>query len=105
AGPLVEEWRAVVAPSAGVTPHPFLRVIFDTRVYHDGKAHVSVTVENVLNQTGATSTAYDVTVAANGQTLFTHAAVQHYYLTRWRQAFDLHAPASIVTPDLTPFNL
>ena len=50
AGPIVQEWRSVIAPSAGSTAHPFLRVIFDTRVYNDGKAHVSVTVENVLNQ-------------------------------------------------------
>src|SRR5262252_3295249 len=105
AGPLVQEWRKVVAPLAGATSHPFLRVIFDTRVYNDGKAHVSVTVENVLNQTGATTTTYDVSVAANGQTLFTHTDVQHYYMTRWRKAFDLQAPASTVTPDLTPFNL
>jgi len=105
AGPLVQEWRSVVTPMAGATPHPFLRVIFDTRVFNDGKAHVSVTVENVLNQTGATTTTYDVSIAANGQTLFTHAAVQHYYLTRWRKAFDLHAPASTVTPDVSPFNV
>ena len=105
AGPLVQEWRTVVAPLAGATPHPFLRVIFDTRVFNDGKARLSVTVENVLNQTGATTTTYDVAVAANGQTLFTHASVQHYYMTRWRKAFDLQAPASIVTPDVTPFNV
>jgi all-beta uncharacterized protein len=104
AGPLAQEWRSVVTPLAGATPHPFLRVIFDTRVFNDGKARVSFTVENVLNQTGATTTTYDVAVAANGQTLFTHASVQHYYLTRWRKAFDLHAPAATVTPDLAPFN-
>src|SRR5262245_20023438 len=104
-GPLVQEWRTVITPLAGATPHPFLRGIFDTRVFNDGKAHVSVTVANVLNQTGATTTTYDVSVVANGQTLFTHANVQHYYMTRWRKAFDLHAPASTVTPDLTPFNL
>jgi all-beta uncharacterized protein/VCBS repeat protein len=105
AGPLVREWRNVVAPLAGATAHPFLRVIFDTRVYDDGKAHVSFTVENVLNQTGATTTTYDVVVSANGQTLFTHAAVQHYYLTRWRKAYDLNGAPSIVTPDVTPFNV
>jgi hypothetical protein len=105
AGPIVQEWRSVVTPLAGATAHPFLRVIFDTRVFNDGKARVSFTVENVLNQTGATTTTYDVAVAANGQTLFTHASVQHYYLTRWRKAYALHAPPSTVTPDLTPFNL
>ena len=101
----VREWRSVAAPVAGVAPHPFLRVIFDTRVYRDGKARVSVTVENVLNQTGATTTTYDVEVRVNGQVLFTRAGVEHYYLTRWRKVFDLHAPAATVTPDLAPFNL
>ena len=105
AGPQVQEWRAVVAPAAGAAAHPFLRVLFDTRVYSDGKAHVSVTVENVLNQTGATTTTYNAAIVANGQSLFTHASVQHYYMTRWRKAFDLHAPPSTVTPDLTPFNV
>jgi hypothetical protein len=104
-GPEVREWRSVVAPVAGAVTHPFLRVIFDARVYRDGKARVSVTVENVLNQTGATTTAYDVHVRANGQALFTRANVEHYYLTRWRKAYELQAPSATVTPDLAPFNL
>jgi hypothetical protein len=101
----VREWRNVVAPAAGAAPHPFLRVIFDTRVYRDGNGRVSVTVENVLNQTGSTTTTYDVEVRVNGQAVFTRAGVEHCYLTRWRKAFDLHAPAATVTPDLAPFNL
>ena len=105
AGPLVQEWRNVIAPLAGSTPHPFLRVIFDTRAYNDGKAHISFTVENILNLTGATTTTYDVTIVANGQTVFTHTNVQHYYLTRWRKAFDINFTPSTVTPDLTPFNI
>jgi hypothetical protein len=104
-GPEVREWRCVVAPAAGAAAHPFLRVIFDARVYRDGKARVSVTVENVLNQTGATTTAYDVQVRANGQALFMQAHVEHYYLTRWRKTYDLQAPSAAVTPDLAPFNL
>ena len=104
-GPLVREWRSVIAPLAGGTAHPFLRVIFDTRVYNDNRTHLSVTVENVLNQTGATTTTYDATVVANGQTLFTRAKVQHYYMTRWRKAYDLDFVPSTVTPDMTPFNV
>jgi hypothetical protein len=103
-GPIVQEWRHVIAPIAGGTAHPFVRVIFDTRVYNDGRSHLSVTVENVLNQTGATTTTYDVTIVANGQTRFTHAQVQHYYMTRWRKAYDLDFVPSTVTPDVTPFN-
>jgi hypothetical protein len=103
-GPIVQEWRHVIAPIAGGTAHPFLRVIFDTRVYNDGRSHLSVTVENVLNQTGATTTTYDVTIVANGQTRFTHAQVQHHYMTRWRKAYDLDFVPSTVTPDVTPFN-
>src|SRR3954469_9046822 len=34
----VREWRSGVAPAAGAAPHPYLRVIFDTRVFRDGKA-------------------------------------------------------------------
>lgn len=105
AGPLVQEWRDSIAPLNGTTPHPFLRVIFDTRVYNDGNTHVSYTVENVLNQTGATTTTYDVSIVANGATLFTRTSVEHYYLTRWRKAYDLNFTSSTVTPDVTPFNV
>lgn len=106
AGPLVKEWRNTIAPAtSGGSAHPFLRVLFDTRVYNDGKAHVSYTVENILNQTGATTVTYDVTIVANGTTVFTHAAVQHFYLTRWRKAYDLSFATATVTPDLTPFNI
>jgi len=104
-GPLVREWRTVVAPVANGAPHSFLRVIFDTRIFNDGKAHIGVTVENVLNQSDATTTTYDVSIVVKGDTKFQQANVEHYYLTRWRNSFDLDAPASIVTPDLTPFNL
>src|SRR5439155_421944 len=106
-GPLVYEGRSVVDPISLVDaiPHPFLRVIFDTRVYNDGTARVDVTVENVLDQVGATTVTYDVAIEVNGQTEFTHSAVDHYYLTRWRKVFPL-VPALLgsVTPDMTPFN-
>src|SRR5262249_36328765 len=71
-GPLVQEWRTVVAPTGDAGQHPFLRVIFDARVYNeDGRARVSVTVENVLNQANATTTTYDVSIVADGQTVLT----------------------------------
>ena len=65
--------RADVAGNG--TPHPFLRVIFDTRVYNDGTARVDVTVENVLDKAGATTVTYDVALAVNGATVFTKTAV------------------------------
>src|SRR5262249_58428508 len=80
--------------------------IFEARVYNeDGRARVSVTVENVLNQADATTTTYDVSIVADGQTVLTQANVEHYYLTRWRKVFEIGGTASVVTPDLTPFNL
>jgi uncharacterized protein DUF4082 len=106
-GPLVREWRAVRAPvrSTGAA-HPFLRVNFDTRVYHDGRARVDVSVENVLDKTGATTVTYDVGISVAGQIVFTKSGVRHYYLTRWRKKFQVGAaPLAAVTPDLTPFNV
>jgi hypothetical protein len=106
-GPLVREWRTVLAPvrSSGA-PHPFLRVNFDTRVYHDGKARVDVSVENVLDKTGATTVTYDVSISVAGQIVFTKTGVRHYYLTRWRKKFQVGAGTlAAVTPDLTPFNV
>ena len=43
----------------------FLRVNFDTRVYSDGGGRVDVSVENVLDMTGATTVTYDVDIAIN----------------------------------------
>ena len=53
-GPLAYEGRSMVAPvSPDGGAHPFLRVIFDTRVYNDGEARVDVSVENMLDMVGA----------------------------------------------------
>jgi hypothetical protein len=104
-GPLAYEARSVVTPSAG-TAHPFLRVNFDTRVYSNGKGRVDVAVENVLDKVGATTVTYDVAIAVNGQTVFTQAGVQHYYLTRWRKVFPIAGTiVASITPDIRPFNI
>ena len=105
-GPLVHEGRSVVAPrSSANVAHPFLRVVFDTRVYADGKARVDVTVENVLDMQGATTTTYDAAITVAGRSVFAKSAVQHYYLTRWRRVFEVGAtPISAVKLNLTPFH-
>src|SRR4051812_8651687 len=103
-GPLASEWRTMVTPKAGATSHPFLRVIFDTRVHNDGTARVDVAVENVLDQAGAAAVTYNVALTVNGASVFTKAAVQHFYLTRWRKTFAIGPVAATVTPDMTPFN-
>jgi len=105
-GPLAYEGRSTITPrSAVLGSHPFLRVIFDTRKYADGNGRVDVTVENVLDQAGATTATYDVSITVNDTEVYSHAAVQHYYLTRWRKAFRFgNAPWSAITPDIAPFN-
>jgi hypothetical protein len=106
-GPLVREGRSVVAPtsSANAAAHPFLRVVFDTRLYNDGKARVDVTVENVLDMAGATTITYDAAITVEGRRVFAKSAVQHYYLTRWRRAFEVGpTPLSAVKLNLTPFH-
>ena len=90
--------------AANGSPHPFLRVVFDTRVYNDGTARVDVTVENVLDLVGATTVTYNVTLTVNGNAFFTKTAVEHYYLTRWRKTFTVGGPLGDITPDLAPFN-
>ena len=106
-GALVREWRAVVTPAAASgAAHPFLRVNFDARVYADGKARVDVSVENVLDKSGATTVTYDASISVGGQIAFSKSGVQHYYLTRWRKTFEAGAaPLASVTPDFAPFNL
>lgn len=105
-GPLVSEWRTVLAPVSGQgAAHPFLRVNVDTRVYNDGKARVDVSVENMLDKVGATTVTYDASIAVDGQVAFSAAAVQHYYLTRWRHVSEVGATSlASATPDIAPFN-
>ena len=104
-GPLVQEGRAVVAPTlSNGAPHPFLRVIFDVRSYTDGQTRLDIAVENVLDQAGATSAVYDVAVTADGQTVFSRTGVNHPYLTRWRKVFALELQVSEIVPDLASFH-
>lgn len=104
-GPLVFEGRSVVAPVWSSITHPFLRVIFDSRVYNDGRARIDVIVENVLDKAGATTVTYDVAIVVDDQPAFMKSAVQHFYLTRWRRVFDVRAtPWATVTPDIVSFS-
>jgi len=106
-GPLVYEGRSIVAPASAAngSAHPFVRVIFDTRVYNDGAARVDVSVENDLDTAGAGTITYDVAIAVNGASVFTQDAVQHFYLTRWRKTFAAGSTAfASVTPDVAAFN-
>lgn len=103
AGPQVKEWRHVVTPiNPSSTPHAFLRVYFDTRVYSDGSARVDVTVENALNVSGAVAVTYDVTITVNGSSVYTKTALSHYYLTRWRKVFGVNLTESTITFDFAP---
>src|SRR3989338_1553934 len=86
-GPLVKEWRNVVTPMAGATPHPLLRVYFDTRVYSDGKARVDIDVENTLDVTGGDDVTYDVSITVNGSNVFAQSNIKHFYLSRWRKVY------------------
>lgn len=102
-GPQVKEWRHVVTPvDPSSTPHPWLRVYFDTRVYADGLARVDVTVENCLDAADATRVDYDVAVTVDGEVVFTQDAVAHYYLARWRKVFGVGLIESAVTLDFEP---
>jgi len=104
-GPLAYEARSVVAPVSGGTPHPFLRVNFDTRVYSDAGGRVDVSVENTLDMVGAATVTYDAAITVNGASVFSQAGVQHFYLTRWRKSFAIGSTAfASVTPDVTAFN-
>ena len=78
---------------------------FDARVYSDGAGRVDISIENVLDAVGAATVTYDATIRVAGQVVFTKAAVQHFYLTRWRKIFPLPSSSlASITPDIAPFN-
>ena len=99
-GPAVREWRAVVAPVSADSPHPFLRVVFDTRVYADGQHRVDVTVENTLNVKGATAVTYDAAVLTDRGPVLERKAMTHPWLTRWRTVLGM--ATSAMTHDFEP---
>lgn len=102
-GPLVREWRHVVAPlDPSSNPHPWLRVLYDTRVYNDGAARLDICVENCLDVTGATVVTYDVAITVAGDTVFSQSAVSHWYLARWRKVFGVGLTESTARLDFEP---
>jgi hypothetical protein len=102
-GSQVKEWRSIVTPiNPSATPHAFLRVYFDARVYSDGQARVDITVENNLDVAEGTKVTYDVAITVSGSSVFTQSAVVHYYLTRWRKAFGVGLSESTVALDWEP---
>lgn len=99
-GPEVSEW-IVVAPlkTAGNVEHPHLHVRFNVRGYKgSAQARVDVTVENtwLVPATGSTTDAwemgrsdtdvtYSVDIVVGGSTIYSNAALVHYYHTRFRK--------------------
>ncbi len=108
-GPLVQETRHVVAPNAGGIPHPFLRINFDVRSYNDGSGRADVSVENMLDQIGASTVTYDATIWVDNpvQPSFSRLGIEHFYLTRWRHTKTIGpsgAMSAIITPDIASLN-
>jgi hypothetical protein len=100
-GPLVNEARSLVAPTAGGAPHPFLRVLFDVRSYAGGGTRIDVAAQTTLDVVGGGPLTYNVKIDIDGTTRFTRSAVAQPYLTRWRQVFLAGGlRESSVTPDM-----
>jgi len=89
-GSEVVEWRCEETPGDDDGSHPYLRFMFDVRVYRDGQARLDIAAENTLNKIGAGPVRYSVTISAEGQELFRHDAFTHFYLTRWRQVLPIN---------------
>ncbi|MDB4884038.1 MAG: hypothetical protein JWL95_2804 [Gemmatimonadetes bacterium] len=86
-GPLATE-ATFTAPlaDAGGNPHPQLAARFQVRMYAGGSARVDVVVENDWAfAPGPSAYAYDVTVTAGGEQVYTAVAQPHYAHARWRQ--------------------
>lgn len=103
-GALVRENRFVVTAMNGMTPHPLLQVVFDVRVYSDGKYRVDICGQNTKDISASDSVAYDLTINVDASPVFTKAGVTHWAFCRWRKTFYSTAftPAT-VSPDFEPF--
>jgi hypothetical protein len=91
-GALVSEGRSVVAlVTSGGDAHPFLRVNFDTRVYRDGHARVDTSVENLLDQAGATTVTYDIGARSYENSVFPRSVWRHCPHNRRPEPFEARA--------------
>lgn len=102
-GPLVNEWRARVAPvDANKAAHPGLRVLFDARFESNKRGRASITIENVESTAARGDRTYDITMTdERGTVLFSQTAITQPYQTRYRKVFQFGGAASpIVTPDI-----
>ncbi|WP_374600437.1 hypothetical protein [Niveibacterium sp.] len=102
-GPLVNEWRARVAPvDANKVAHPGLRVLFDARFENSKRGRASITIENVESTAARGDRTYDITMTdERGTVLFTQTAITQPFQTRYRKVFQFGGAASpIVAPDV-----
>lgn len=104
-GPLVQEWRQTITPlDPNGQPHDLLRVIIDARTYANGASRLDITLDNTLNLADATKVLYDVSIVADGQTVFERQSLEHWYMTRWRKTFNVGLTESEVVTDFEPFH-
>jgi hypothetical protein len=98
-GPLVVEYRSVVAPGM----HPFLRVIFDVALLHRRRRDASTRRSRTASTPkGPDEVTYNVAISVDNRPVFQKDGVQHKYLSRWRKAFPAGGLVeSSVTPDFS----
>ncbi|HEX5126051.1 MAG TPA: hypothetical protein VFW00_04855, partial [Rhodocyclaceae bacterium] len=96
-GPIANEWRARVAPVAGSTPHPSLRVLFDARYYTPTQGRVSIAIENVESNAARGDRNYDLHIFDNnGNEVFGQTGITHYFQTRLRRIFQFGGAKPLV---------
>lgn len=96
-GPLVREgrcvstlWREDPDQPGEWIEHPFLRVVFDVRVYADGQTRLDVTLENCLDHPLAQAARYHVRAYRGEDQLWSQENVVHPYLCRWRKVYGIN---------------
>jgi hypothetical protein len=88
----------------GGTAHTNLKVRFDVYSFRDSTHVIDIAVENTLNNASNAQFIYGITIAVNGSTAYTEAAIYHLPFTvKTRQVTAGSPSIAQVSRDMTPF--
>jgi hypothetical protein len=88
AGSLLTDYVANVPfVDASGSAHPTLTAQFSVRSYSSGAVRVDAIIEHCKAYASTTDVTYDVTIAANGATVYSQTGLVHTPCARWKKSF------------------
>jgi hypothetical protein len=84
-------------------PHPTLTAQFSVRKFSTGQVRVDAALEHCKAYTSTADITYDVTIAANGATVYSKTGLVHTPTARWKRTFWYGAAPALHIRHNTPY--